>query len=409
MSSWIAAGDVVRQQRRADDPVLHLLFDVRVPARRRPRSGRRATCAPRGFLLGGTAGPHHAERRGPAARGRPQPRAGLDRSPTASPTTRPSPTRWRSSSRTACAAWYEEQEDVFYYITLMNENYAHPAPAGEGAREGILKGMYQLSDGGARQGPARAAARQRHHPARGDRGRRAAQERLGRDGRRLELPELQRAAARRASRSTRWNMLHPTEKPRVPYVTSMPGARDRGRSIASTDYMRAFADQIRELRAAPLQGARHRRLRAQRLAQEPAALLRGEPPLRRGRRAQGAGRRRRGAGREGRRGHRRSTGSTPRSRRPGPSETPRPARAMSNDQTRGETLAATEVKVPDIGDFKDIPVIELLVKPGDTREEGRLAARARERQGDDGGALACRGRGHGAEGQGRRQGERGRR
>ena len=37
----------------------------------------------------------------------------------------------------------ENQEDVFYYITLMNENYPHPAMP-EGAREGILKGMYKL-------------------------------------------------------------------------------------------------------------------------------------------------------------------------------------------------------------------------------------------------------------------------
>src|ERR1700753_3159275 len=44
----------------------------------------------------------------------------------------------------------EEQEDVFYYITIMNENYAHPAlPPGDGAREGIVKGMYKLTDGGA--------------------------------------------------------------------------------------------------------------------------------------------------------------------------------------------------------------------------------------------------------------------
>ena len=46
----------------------------------------------------------------------------------------------------------ENQEDVFYYITLMNENYPHPGLQ-EGAREGILKGMYKLSDGGAAEGP----------------------------------------------------------------------------------------------------------------------------------------------------------------------------------------------------------------------------------------------------------------
>ena len=46
----------------------------------------------------------------------------------------------------------QEQEDIFYYITLMNENYAHPAlPAGDGAREGIVKGMYKLTDGGDEQ------------------------------------------------------------------------------------------------------------------------------------------------------------------------------------------------------------------------------------------------------------------
>ena len=38
---------------------------------------------------------------------------------------------------------FEEQEDVYYYITLMNENYAHPAMP-EGAEEGIIKGMYLL-------------------------------------------------------------------------------------------------------------------------------------------------------------------------------------------------------------------------------------------------------------------------
>ena len=41
-----------------------------------------------------------------------------------------------------------EQEDVFYYLTLMNENYPHPAMP-EGAAEGILRGMYLLREGGA--------------------------------------------------------------------------------------------------------------------------------------------------------------------------------------------------------------------------------------------------------------------
>ena len=51
----------------------------------------------------------------------------------------------------------QEQQDVYYYITLMNENYPHPAmPAG--AEEGIIKGMYLLSEGGRqRQGERRRA------------------------------------------------------------------------------------------------------------------------------------------------------------------------------------------------------------------------------------------------------------
>ena len=68
--------------------------------------------------------------------------------------------------------------------------------------------------------------------------------------------------------------------------------------------------------------------------------------------------------------------------------------------------AVTEVKVPDIGDFKDMPVIEVMVKPGDTREAGGLARLARVGQGDDGRAGAGRGHGQGGQGQGRRQGER---
>ena len=45
---------------------------------------------------------------------------------------------------------FEQQEDVFYYITLMNENYPHPglADARRAREEGILKGMYLLQDGG---------------------------------------------------------------------------------------------------------------------------------------------------------------------------------------------------------------------------------------------------------------------
>ena len=69
-------------------------------------------------------------------------------------------------------------------------------------------------------------------------------------------------------------------------------------------------------------------------------------------------------------------------------------------------MSAIEVKVPDIGDFKDVAVIEVLVKPGDTVKAEDRWSRSRSRQGDDGDpVVACRRR-QGGEGQGRRQGQR---
>ena len=98
MASFIAAGTALRHPRRADGAVLHLLFDVRLPAGRRPHlaGGRR----PRPRLPARRhRRAHDAARRGPAAPGRPQPRARLDRARRARPTTRRSPTRWRRSCR----------------------------------------------------------------------------------------------------------------------------------------------------------------------------------------------------------------------------------------------------------------------------------------------------------------------
>ena len=102
-------------------------------------------------------------------------------SPTASPTTRPSPTRWRSSSRTACAAWSRSRRTSSITSPLMNENYPHPAPARGRARGDPQGDVQALRRRRRARGTARAAPRQRRHPARGDRGRRAAEERLGRD------------------------------------------------------------------------------------------------------------------------------------------------------------------------------------------------------------------------------------
>ena len=68
---------------------------------------------------------------------------------------------------------------------------------------------------------------------------------------------------------------------------------------------------------------------------------------------------------------------------------------------------AIEVKVPDIGDFKDVPIIEVHVKPGDTVKADDPLITLEIRQGDDGGAGARRGMVEEDPGQDRRQGQRG--
>ena len=91
----------LRHPRRADGAVLHLLFDVRFPARRRPHLAGRRRPGP-GLPARRHRRAHHAARRGAAAPGRPQPRAGLHACPPCRPTTRRSPTRWRRSCRPGC-------------------------------------------------------------------------------------------------------------------------------------------------------------------------------------------------------------------------------------------------------------------------------------------------------------------
>jgi len=138
----------------------------------------------------------------------------------------------------------EEQEDVFYYITVMNENYAHPALP-EGAREAILKGMYRLPGGG---GPAKGPRVQLLGSGTILREVIAAAELLAADwgvGADLwscpSFTELRRDGMAVA----RWNLLHPTEKPRQSHVEQCL-AGTKGPVVASSDYVRAFADQIRE-------------------------------------------------------------------------------------------------------------------------------------------------------------------
>jgi pyruvate dehydrogenase E1 component len=136
-----------------------------------------------------------------------------------------------------------EQEDVFFYITLMNENYRHP-PMPDGVREGILRGMYLLREARpGENGPrvqllgsgtilrevlAAAELLSEDWGVDADVWSVTSFTELRRDGIDLE----------------RWNMLHPLEDRRVPYVTQSLEGRGAV-AIAATDYTRAFADQIR--------------------------------------------------------------------------------------------------------------------------------------------------------------------
>jgi pyruvate dehydrogenase E1 component len=138
----------------------------------------------------------------------------------------------------------EEQQDVFYYITLMNENYQHPAMP-EGAPEGILRGMYPLS-----RAPKRTKKPVVQLLGSGTilREVMAAAELLSDDFGVLSdvwsvtsFSELRRDGIE----VERSNMLHPGDKPREAYATSQLSA-DRGPVIASTDYLRAVPDQIRQ-------------------------------------------------------------------------------------------------------------------------------------------------------------------
>jgi pyruvate dehydrogenase E1 component len=134
------------------------------------------------------------------------------------------------------------QEDVYYYITLMNENYEHPALP-QGAESGILKGMYLLKEAKSknklrvqllgsgtilREVEAAAELLEKDWGVAADVWSATSFTELRRDG----------------LAADRWNMLHPEAKPRVPYVTKILNDK-AGPVIAASDYVKTFAEQIR--------------------------------------------------------------------------------------------------------------------------------------------------------------------
>jgi pyruvate dehydrogenase E1 component len=138
---------------------------------------------------------------------------------------------------------YQDQEDVYYYITVMNENYAHPAMP-EGVEKGILKGMYLLREGKAKKNQPKAQLLGSGTILREVI---AGAELLEKDfGIAADIWSVTsfNELRRDGLATQRWNMLHPEAEPRLSYVEQC--LKDRpGAVIAATDYMKTFADQIR--------------------------------------------------------------------------------------------------------------------------------------------------------------------
>ncbi|MFO1393184.1 MAG: pyruvate dehydrogenase (acetyl-transferring), homodimeric type [Steroidobacteraceae bacterium] len=137
---------------------------------------------------------------------------------------------------------YAEQENVFYYITCMNENYAQPALP-SGVEEGILKGAYLLRSGG--RGKVRAnllgsGTILREVLA-------AAEILEGEFGVPADVFSVTSFSElrREALDAERWNLLHPDQPPRQPFLQRCL-AGHAGPFVAATDYMRTVPDQVRQ-------------------------------------------------------------------------------------------------------------------------------------------------------------------
>ncbi len=137
---------------------------------------------------------------------------------------------------------YQEQEDVYYYITVMNENYPHPALP-EGAEEGIIKGMYLFREGDKGKGPRvqlmGSGTILREVIAAAD----LLKDDWGVNADIWSCPSFNELR-RDGIETDRWNMLHPTQPQRKSHIEKCLDGR-QGPVIASTDYMRAFVDQLR--------------------------------------------------------------------------------------------------------------------------------------------------------------------
>lgn len=137
----------------------------------------------------------------------------------------------------------EKQEDVFYYLTTMNENYKQPAMP-EGVEEGILKGIYKLDTVDAANnykvkllgsGTILEQVRQ------------AADILASEYGVKSDVYSVTsyNEIAREAQDVERYNLLHPDEEDKTPYVTTVLGEDKDNIIVSATDYMKIYSEQIR--------------------------------------------------------------------------------------------------------------------------------------------------------------------
>jgi pyruvate dehydrogenase E1 component len=140
-----------------------------------------------------------------------------------------------------------DREDVFFYITVMNESYVQP-PMPEGVEDGILKGMYLLrkvgDDDGNRVRLLGSGTILREVEAAAD----LLNEQYGVSSEIYSVTSYNQLA-REALDVARWNLLHPDEKPRVSHVAQLLDGD--APVIAASDYMKSLAEQIRSQIPAP--------------------------------------------------------------------------------------------------------------------------------------------------------------
>ena len=143
---------------------------------------------------------------------------------------------------------FQEQEDVFYYLTVMNENYEHPEMP-VGAEADIIKGMYAFRKGAEGKGPRvqllGSGAIFREVIAAAD----LLRSDWGVEADLWGCPSFNELA-RNGIDTQRWNMLHPLEEPRLSHVEQQLAGAE-GPVIAASDYIRLFAEQIRPFVRAP--------------------------------------------------------------------------------------------------------------------------------------------------------------